>query len=267
MPSCTFACRKFPSLYFGWHSLSRRKAWEPTCPSKTQNVPPRLWQSVWLTTILVGVLTHSGCQQRPAAPVAKVTENVSEQRDASLARAAETLRLAADWGQFSAALNDLNGPLAKQAGVTKPFDEKTRQLVKELYQLDTAELEQLEASLMRPLDAAYLQSCFLFRDAARSLEVAGLAPVDQAVLGCAWAMRRVLLHEQQDEGLPPHLVLQRGFGDVRDRALVALELLRHWQIDGCFVAAPKKDGGETLLLGLVLPKKEGVDIALFDPRL
>lgn len=230
------------------------------CPKRRSH-----WPIAILTLTLIFIF---GCQQRPAAPVAKGPENSGDQRDASLALAAETLRQATDLPQFSAALNHLNGPLAKQAGAVKTsFDEKNGQLVKDLFQPDATELDYLEAGLMRPLDAAHLQSCFLFRDAARSLEVAGLAPVDQAVLGCAWAMRRVLLHEQQDEGLPPHLVLQRGFGDARDRALIAIELMRQWQIDGCLVTMPKKDGGAALLLGFVLPTKDGTDVALFDPRL
>ncbi|GEM_PF-2944478 len=223
------------------------------------------WSSALLSLV---VLVALGCQQRPATPVVKAPEVVGEQRDASLQLAVELLHQASEFTQFNAALNQINGPLAKQAGaVPTLLDDKTRQLVNDLFQPDAAELEDLEAGLTRPLDAAYLQSCFLFRDAARSLEVNGLAPLDQAALGFAWTMRRVLLHEQQDDGLPPHLVLQRGYGSVRDRALVALELLRQWQIDGCLVVFPKKEGGEALLVGIVLPKKDGVDVALFDPRL
>jgi len=218
--------------------------------------------------LIYAAIFSCGCQQRPAAPVVKGPNNVEDERDASLAMAAETLRQATELPHFSAALNHMNGPLAKHAGAAPThFDDKTRQLVEGILRANPSEMEYIEAALMRPLDAAYLQSCFLFRDAARALEVAGSSPLDQAVLGCSWVMRRVLLHEQQDEGLPPHLVLQRGFGDARDRALVVAELLRQWQIDCCLVTVPSKDGGESTLLGIILPKKDGVDMALFDPRL
>ncbi|MFO0866503.1 MAG: hypothetical protein U0744_17970 [Gemmataceae bacterium] len=35
-----------------------------------------------------------------------------------------------------------------------------------------------------------------------------------------WIARRVLLHEQEDENLPPVWTLRRGYGNGLDRALI-----------------------------------------------
>lgn len=229
-----------------------------------------LGRMLWLTASVL-VVVESGCS-RPTTPATKGPVQVAQQRDDSLRLAVEILQQATELPQFRAGVTQLHGPLNKHIASTNvTLDDKTRQLAKDVFRLDAAELEELEAAALRPLDAAYLQCCFLFRDAARALEVSGLPPRDQAALGFDWVMRRVLLHEEYDDSLPPHLVLMRGFGSAHDRALVALELLRQWSLDGCIIALPNKDGVETILIGVVVPKKDGAnelsEVLLFDPRL
>jgi hypothetical protein len=212
-------------------------------------------------------LAHSGCA-RPAVTPNKGGIAVVEQRDDSLHLALELFRQAQDLPQFREALNHVSAPLAKHAAkASLPLDDKTRQLVQELCRPEADEMAEIDAGAVQPLDAAYLESSFLFREAARALEITGLPLREQAALGFGWAMRRVMLHEQQDEGLPPHLILRRGFGSVGDRGVVALEVLRQAQLLGCIVPIPIKEGRDRLLIGVLLPKKEGADLLLFDPRL
>jgi hypothetical protein len=213
------------------------------------------------------VLAIAGCS-RPATPSIKGPAVTPEARDDSVQLALDLFHEAQTLPQFRAALNQVSGPLAKQAGKSAASqDDAWRKLAQELFRLENADMEDLDAASPRPLDAAYVESCFLFRAAARALDLSGLSPRDQAALDFAWAMRRVLLHEQQDEGVPPHLILQRGYGGVRDRALVALEVLRQAQLDGCIVECPNADGAAVLLVGVLTPRKESFDLVLFDPRL
>jgi hypothetical protein len=213
------------------------------------------------------VVAVAGCS-RPATPSNKGPAVTPEVRDDSIQLALDLFHEAQTLPQFRAALNQLSGPLAKQAGKSAASqDEAWRKLAQELCRLENTEMDDLDTASPRPLDAAYVESCFLFRAAARALDVTGLPPPDQAALDFAWAMRRVLLHEQQDEGVPPHLVLQRGYGGARDRALVALEVLRQAQLDGCVVEFPNADGAAVLLVGVLTPRKDSFDLILFDPRL
>ena len=213
------------------------------------------------------LLNLGGCS-RPPDTANKGALPAVETRDDSFKLALEMFHEAKELPQFREALTQVSGPLLKQAADTMtPLDDKTRQIVKDMFRLDAKELDEIDAGTMRPLDAPYLESCYLFRDAGRALEIAGLAPRDQAAFGFSWAMKRVLLHEQHEDNVPPHLVLQRGYGGVRDRALVALELMRQGRLDGCIVNLPNKDGTAALLVGILLPKKDGFDVALFDPRL
>src|SRR5262249_15613661 len=98
--------------------------------------------------------------------------------------------------------------------------------LREPFNLDAADLEEVEDTTFRPLDAYHLFSCFLLREAAKPIEVQGLPQRQQAAAALAWVMRQVMLQENDAALLPPHLVLGRGYGSARERALVFLSLLQ-----------------------------------------
>lgn len=213
------------------------------------------------------MLSWAGCSRGPSTGPKREVQ-VAEQRDDSLQLALELFQQSREPGQIRSALNQISSTLAKQtANTATSDDEATRKRLQELFRLDAAEMEDLDAGAVRSLDAPYLESCFQFRDAARALEIAGLPKRDQLALGLAWTARHVLLHEQRDEALPPHLIVQRGNGSVRDRAIVFCELVRQWQLDGIILEFPGKDAEATLLVGVVVLTKEADELVLFDPRL
>jgi hypothetical protein len=220
------------------------------------------------TVAICLVALLAGCS-RPA-PITDSLKNVpTGQADDSLQPALQVLRQASEARHFRDALNLVNAHRVKQEGkLDVHLTDSARTFLKDVVKLDAAELAEVDAGSFRPLDAMHLDSCFLFRDAARAIEVADLSPLEQALVAFGWTTRRVLLHEQRDEGLPPYLVVKRGFGGVRDRALVFLELLRQFQLEGCVVAFPGKPREpETLLVGVLIPSMQGHELALFDPRL
>ncbi|MCI0681398.1 MAG: hypothetical protein L0Y71_04775 [Gemmataceae bacterium] len=212
------------------------------------------------------LLLSNGCSREPANSRTQPVQ-VAEQRDDSLALALELFQQSREPGQVRAALNAISGPLAKLAHKSAAsYDAAARAHIQKQFGLTAAEMDDLEARTTRPLDAPYLDGCFLFRDAARGLEIGGLPRPDQLALGLAWTTRHILLHEQRDDGLPPHLVVQNGWGSARDRALVFCELARQWQLDSVLLTFPK-DAGARLLVGVLVPSKDGDDLLLFDPRL
>jgi hypothetical protein len=213
-------------------------------------------------------LSLIGCN-RSAAPVSPAPPVTVNQADDSLQSALPVLRQGTDVRHFRDALNLVNAHLIKHEGkIDVHLSDSARAFLKDVAKLNDAELANVDAGTFRPIDAAYLDSCFMFRDAARAIEVADLSALEQARVAFGWMTRRVVLHEQRDEGVPPHMVVMRGFGGPRDRALVFLELLRQFHLEGCVIAWPSKPREpETLLVGVLIPSAKGYELALFDPRL
>ncbi len=148
------------------------------------------------------------------------------------------------------------------------------------------EAVEVGSPLFTPLDAYHLDSCFLFRDAARSLEVpqitgaggktAKLAPLDYAVAGFDWVVRQVRLSAVQDadEKAPPAAILRRGVGSAFQRAQVFLALLEQFGLDGsgssdlqgCLVFRPDEKGVRQLWACGVAIGTKPESLYLFDPR-
>jgi hypothetical protein len=220
-----------------------------------------------IIVVVWAAVLSAGCN-RPATKPA-VAPPAPPQRQDALQPALETLRQAREARHFRDGLNLVNAHLTHGEGQHDlHLTETTRSFLKDTIQLDAAELEEIDAGSFRPLDAVHLDSSFLFAEVARSLDVGHLPPLDQAAAAFGWTMRRVVLHQQHDDGVPTYLVAKRGYGGPRDRALVFLELLRQLKLDGCVIALPAAaDEAEALLVGVLIPKGKDHDVALFDVRL
>jgi hypothetical protein len=205
----------------------------------------------------------AGC---PGNPTATLKDKIKTAGKSDATKVAlEMVRQAQTLDRYRDGLRLLNGGFAQASG----FREKTvlppdsRKFLESTVGLSADDLAEVESSSFRPADAFWLAEAFLFRDAARSLEIAGLSATQQADLGFRWAMRHVLLHEQGDEAPPPGFVLRRGYGSARDRALVFLTLMRQLDIDGAALVLPGSQ--DVALVGVLDPK--GTSVRLFDPRL
>jgi hypothetical protein len=147
-----------------------------------------------------------------------------------------------------------------------------RQLLRTEFQLSDDELAEVEGSTFTLLDGHYLDACFLFRDALRSLQGSDafgppLPAAEQAAAAFAWVTRQVYLVEGRgEEPLPPQFTLRRGHGTALERALVFLALLQQQRLPGCLVVLP----GEPPRLwacGVLVEQDERKQLLLFDPRL
>jgi hypothetical protein len=208
------------------------------------------------------LLVLGGCG-KPPPPKATVAPEAGGVED-TLNTAVKFLRLANEPAQYREALNLVNDTFKPDVKVINDLTDK--KALQEQFNLDDEALAYLEATTFRPADAHYLESCYLFRDAAKTLEVGGLSPKQQVLHALDWVLRHVLFHEQADADLPPAYVVKEGHGNVRDRGIVALELLRQMSLDGCLVATDAKDAAESVLLGVLLDDKGKTQLGLFDLR-
>jgi hypothetical protein len=190
------------------------------------------------------------------------------------------LRQAPDAQRCREALQLLNTHLQHQPDLVaaRTLDAETRKFLQQHAGLSNAEFEEVASPSFRPADAHYLAECFLLRDAARALQIGALSPAEAARHCFGWVQRHVLLHQQGDDWLPPALVLRRGYGSARDRALVFLALLRQLRVhdqamEGCLFTLPAAPDA-VVLVGVLAPLPKANtepagprDVYLFDPRL
>ena len=153
--------------------------------------------------------------------------------------------------------------------------------------LTPEEVVEVSAPSYTTLDAHHLDSCFLFRDVARSLELptfteaeksAKPMPLDYAVAGFDWVVRQVRLPDPKDaattEQAPPAAILRRGVGSALQRAQVFLALLEQFGLaeadtsglQGCLVYRPDEKGvSQFWACGVAIGTKPD-SLYLFDPR-
>jgi phage antirepressor YoqD-like protein len=207
------------------------------------------------------LLLLAGCRNNAgndAAPPPTKQAVANDQTSTAL----EIFRHGGDSAQLREGLILLDTPLARPENAARlVLSSDERGLLQESARVTPAELAELEAVHFRPLDAVVLESAVLFRDAARSLEVPGMSPAQQAAFAFDWVARHVLLYEQRQDNLPPAFVLRAGHGGATDRGLVFLALMHQWRREGCLLVAP--DMKTAPLVGLLIDGQ----LHLFDTRL
>lgn len=186
--------------------------------------------------------------------------------DEGLTAACDTMQKAVGYTPFRAAIKQVNAHLSQHPNPTSLGDPE-RKVLSKRFGLNEDELAEVASPTFTLLDAHYLDQCFLFRDAARSLDVESLPPLERAAAAFDWVMRQVRLRQGATDLLPAAFVLRRGWGSDRDRAVVFLTLLEQLGLHGCMLAYAEEIEGKTrarLWIPGVLVDKE---IYLFDTRL
>lgn len=216
---------------------------------------------VRLTFWLLAFAHVAGCRNQSAkdAPVAPTRQSSADDRTHA---ALETFRQANEAGPLREALDHLNANLARPDvadRLTLSVDDRAN--LKADAGLTAAELAELEAPVFRPIDAVAIEQAMLFRDAARTLEIPGLTPLQQAEFVFDWTSRHVLFYEQRHDDLPPAFVLRAGHGGAVDRGLVFLAIAQQLGLDGCLLGPA--DAADLPLAGVVVDR----ELYLFDCRL
>jgi hypothetical protein len=217
-------------------------------------------------------LAMSGCSGCRPVHVVKSTGRDKEKKDDHLTQARGLYRNATEAVTFRQANDQVNDYFAAHPDALAKYQPKDLAAQKEFLQkvvgLDTDEIAEVQHDRFKLLDARYLESCFLLRDAARAWDLPEkMSPLDRANFCFRWVVRQVALHETRDELLPPQFVLRRGSGNSGERAFVFLALLKQFNLDGCILALPGDGPIRPWLVGVLIEGKEQSDIYLFDPRL
>lgn len=187
--------------------------------------------------LLLCCLLLAGCPGRP-------TPNASTRRnraptDEALEQARETLTRASDLTTCRTALQQVNLHLGRNPELRPAMlTPEQRRLLQEAthFNLNAAELAEVESASFTLLDGPHLEACLLFRDAARSLEPDGLTQAERTERALAWVVRQVRLRDGRgEEPAPPHYVARRGSGSVLERGLVLLALLEQLDVPGCLI--------------------------------
>lgn len=233
---------------------------------------------VLVIPLVVWMFGGSGRTTDTSRPGGEAEEN-------SLAAARDALAKSTDLNTCRSAVVQLNSYLANHGEQRGPGPStEQKKLLEDTFRLDAGERAEVEARNYTTLDAHHLETCFLLRDAARSLEVktpggsraAQQTPLDLATAAFGWVTREVRFDERAAPlTLPPKYVLQRGWGSGLERALVFLTLLSQFgayegkptELTGCvLMVRDKPDEAPRLWACGVLAGKDD-ELYLFDPRL
>ena len=216
----------------------------------------KIWLHAFLFVILGTCLL--GCPSNPRPHPKNVSQKGQDNPDdvlATLVAATDAVRLGD--------LHRCDSQLDEQSKRLKLSDQQ-RKFLREEVCLSKDELDEVESTVFSPLDAHYLDGCFLLRNPARTIESTYLKPLEKAKLALDWVCRQIILCAPEEHTwIPPQVVLQSGVGNANDRALLFLELLRQMRIEGCVLE------GRNPLVGVLLPLPgaKSDQLFLFDPAL
>jgi hypothetical protein len=183
--------------------------------------------------------------------------------DDKLQQARDALRKEPDTSACRDAIKVLNTYLARPSGPAQvEMDPFSRTKFLSMLHGDSLELAEMSKPEFTPLDSHYLEACFFLRDVGRGLglDTPKLLPRERAQLASAWVCRQVWLNERAGPSAPPLFVLRRGFGTLRERGFVLLELLRQFQLDVLLIGPPDGNGVKPFAVGVLL----GEQLQLFD---
>jgi len=217
-------------------------------------------RSVFFLAVLIGV----GCSRPPTAAVTSSAGPTPEPIDLGPARDAIRKPFAdADLVRFG--LDQLSSLMSRQPSLRpRPLSADDIAFIQKLGANPT-EVSNVERPDFGPLDTALVSQALLFRDVARTLEVASSPPLERAKAATEWLARHVLLEERDGPPDPPLQVVLRGRGTALERTYVLLALMHQLGLDAWAVggADSASDPRKIWAVGVM----EGGKIVLFSPPL
>ena len=228
----------------------------------------RLFVSATLLALVAvpAILVMVGCADRPK-PVSKKTSigPVVDPWDELI----ETVRKDHNLDSCKTIVAQLNEMLRRGDGrKPAPLAPAERDLLKTQLHLTDEEIAEVAREEFSPLDAHYLEECFIFHDALTSLgfdfaDTSDAGHLERAKRAFAWAMRQAWRREFTLPLIPPAFALKRGSGSTPERAAIALGLFQMLGLDACLVGqVPAAAAPQLWAVGVRL----GRDVFLFDPH-
>src|SRR5438874_3734600 len=186
--------------------------------------------------------------------------------DDILPAARETLQKETGYPSCRQALQQLNTYIHRNPA-KKPEPVSDAEAFRKQFGLADGEFVEINSSTFTLLDAHYVDSCMLLRDAAYSLGVEGQPPLERAQAAFGWVVRQVQLREPSGRLplVPTQFVLRRGWGSSLERSLAFLAMLQQMGVPGCVIAYQEEGANPRVLplIGTLVDK----EIFLFEPRL
>ena len=213
--------------------------------------------------LLIGfaVSSRKGPVSTPVTPTRRPGSS-----DDILPAARETLQKETGYPSCRQALQQLNTYIDRNPA-KRPEPVSDAETFRKQFGLTDGEFAEVNSSTFTLLDAHYVDSCMLLRDAAYSLGVEGQPPLERAQAAFGWVVRQVQLREPTRPLplVPTQFVLRRGWGSSLERSLAFLAMLQQMGVPGCVIAF--QEGGANPrflpLIGALVDK----EIFLFEPRM
>jgi hypothetical protein len=187
--------------------------------------------------VLIGLAIGIVSRTKTVIPekVATQTKSTTSALDA----VRDALRKGADFEACRTAVQQLNAYLARNPNEgAAALTESQQKLLAEKFHLDSGEMTEVGSRVFTPLDANYLETCFLLMDSIRAMKVEEDSKLEQLQAAFAWIIREVRLREQDQFLLPPRFVLGRSWGSSLERATIFSAVATLLGIDSCIIAVP-----------------------------
>lgn len=224
--------------------------------------------SLRLRSIALVVLAASiGCQRTPVVTTPPPVPTKAKPAADELADTVrEAVKKSSDIGACRRLVESLNAALARPDAPHRPeaLSPARREFLSKEFALTPAELNEVGRVEFTPLDAYFLDECFLLRDAATSLDVKHLPKPEQARLALGWATRNLRTFTGA-QVLPVQFLLLRGGGSPLEHCYAMLALTTQLGLDACLLADPDGKAPDFGIWGVGI--LDGGKVYAYDPRL
>ena len=178
----------------------------------------------------------TGCGRPPAGN--KEEQGQSIAKGDPWEAAAKRLRKDTDLIACKNVLTSLNHELVSGEKFDKPtaLSPQGEGSLAALVPLQANDLQEIRPAAFSTHDPVYVSDCLFLRDAARSLALPGLSPVQLADLGFAWVCRQVYLNPMlvntgsriAAAAMPPAYILRRGNGSASNACMCSWPSFSRW---------------------------------------
>ncbi len=192
---------------------------------------------VGIVVLVVVVLIGFAVSSKKGTVSTSVTQpRRSGSSDDILPAAREMLQKETGYPSCRQALQQLNTYIHRNPA-KKPEPVSDTEVFRRQFGLTDGEFAEVNSSTFTLLDAHYVDSCMLLRDAAYSLGVEGQPPLERAQAAFGWVVRQVQLREPTRPLplVPTQFVLRRGWGSSLERSLAFLAMLQQMGVPGCVI--------------------------------
>jgi hypothetical protein len=208
-----------------------------------------------------------GCNPRPAAVVTKASFKEIDPAADLADSVREQMRKSTEATTSRRLVEMLNNYLPRLSADRRPatLSAVERSMLESEFALQPREVAEVARAEFTAVDGYYFDEVLLFRDVARSLDVEGRPPAEQAAAALAWVDRNIRDVPANGPALPVALVAMRGAGTPLERTYILLALCRQLGLDAALIGDAGAGTEGVWAVGVLNENRD--QIHLFDARL